>query len=319
MEGFRGRGDAGSDRYRRFRHRPHSNPLSDLSIRLPCETPEDFPLDRLYPGDGIPHRRIDLLDIGCGYGDFVVGMAEAHPELRALGVEIRDAAAAIAQQQILDRRADGRGTDERASGEQNPAEAKSCKACPLANAAVLRCNAMTQLPHLLARNSLSLVTVMFPDPHFKNSAERRRVVSPTLLTEYAYYLRPGGLFMFCTDVSDLHEHVCAVTDAHPLFRRVLFPQDEEVQRVASPAMPFAAVEAQLQAWAQTAWRLMERTADAERHRRKDEDKRVWKSMWARLDPEEDSNPERQPVQHEPLREPLRKRPESVDSGSEGAR
>ena len=37
--------------------------------------------------------------------------------------------------------------------------------------------------------SLSKLFFCFPDPHFKARNHRRRIVSETLLTEYAFYLK----------------------------------------------------------------------------------------------------------------------------------
>lgn len=62
---------------------------------MPCVHAEDFPFDKFY---GIKTNAFDLIDIGCGYGDFVKNMALLHPTTTILGLEIRDKAAAIAQQ-----------------------------------------------------------------------------------------------------------------------------------------------------------------------------------------------------------------------------
>ena len=49
------------------------------------------------------------------------------------------------------------------------------------------------------------------DPHFKAANYRRRIIQRTLLAEYAYLLRPGGLLYTITDVEDLGNwQVCAV-------------------------------------------------------------------------------------------------------------
>ncbi|RYY82005.1 hypothetical protein EON63_14235 [archaeon] len=34
--------------------------------------------------------------------------------------------------------------------------------------------------------------ICFPDPHFKAKNYRRRIVTPELLSEYAYFIKPGG-------------------------------------------------------------------------------------------------------------------------------
>ncbi|CAL6021169.1 TRNA_methyltransferase subunit [Hexamita inflata] len=71
MEGFKQRPDAKSKAYQRFRHRPHANPLSDMEIILPAQRPDQFPFEKFYSMQNTP-TKFDCVDIGCGYGDFVV-------------------------------------------------------------------------------------------------------------------------------------------------------------------------------------------------------------------------------------------------------
>lgn len=61
---------------------------------MPCVRPDDFPFDKFY---GIKTSSFHLLDIGCGYGDFVKNMALLYPDISILGLEIRDKVAAHAQ------------------------------------------------------------------------------------------------------------------------------------------------------------------------------------------------------------------------------
>ena len=61
---------------------------------------------------------------------------------------------------------------------------------------------------------------LFPDPHFKARKHKARIISPTLLAEYAYVLRPGGIVYTITDVRDLHEWMKAHLEAFPLFEPV---------------------------------------------------------------------------------------------------
>lgn len=45
---------------------------------------------------------------------------------------------------------------------------------------------------------------LFPDPHFKKTKHKWRIISSNLLAEYAYVLRPGGILYTITDVEDLY-------------------------------------------------------------------------------------------------------------------
>lgn len=91
---------------------------------------------------------------------------------------------------------------------------------PYDNVSVLRTNAMKYLTSFFARGQLSKLFFCFPDPHFKKSNHRRRIVSTPLLAEYAHVLRPGGRLYTISDVRDLHNWMAAHGDAHSCFERV---------------------------------------------------------------------------------------------------
>ena len=64
---------------------------------------------------------------------------------------------------------------------------------------------MRHLPNFLRPGEVSRIFICFPDPHFKAKNHRRRIVSETMLGEYAYLLRPGGRLYLVTDVLELHQ------------------------------------------------------------------------------------------------------------------
>ena len=94
------------------------------------------------------------------------------------------------------------------------------------NVSVVRANAMKFLPNYFPKHSLSALFFLFPDPHFKSRKHKARIISPTLLAEYAYAMRPGGIVYTITDVHDLHEWMKSHLDAFPLFESV----DEDLLR-----------------------------------------------------------------------------------------
>ena len=75
-------------------------------------------------------------------------------------------------------------------------------------------------PNYFPKQSLSALFFLFPDPHFKARKHKARIISPTLLAEYAYVLKPGGIVYTITDVRDLHEWMKSHLDAFPLFEHV---------------------------------------------------------------------------------------------------
>lgn len=88
------------------------------------------------------------------------------------------------------------------------------------NVAVIRANAMKFLPNFFHRAQLSKMFFLFPDPHFKRKKHKARIISQTLLSEYAYILQPGGRLYTVTDVRDLHDWMVKHLDAHPSFERL---------------------------------------------------------------------------------------------------
>lgn len=57
------------------------------------------------------------------------------------------------------------------------------------NIACLRTNAMKYLPNFFVKAQLSKIFFLYPDPHFKRSKHKWRIINQSLLTEYSYVLR----------------------------------------------------------------------------------------------------------------------------------
>lgn len=59
------------------------------------------------------------------------------------------------------------------------------------NIACIRSNAMKYLPNYFYKGQLTKLFFLYPDPHFKKSKYKRRIINRALLAEYAYVLREG--------------------------------------------------------------------------------------------------------------------------------
>ena len=105
-------------------------------------------------------------------------------------------------------------------------ESDSTKPHDFQNVSVVRANAMKFLSNYFGKHTLSALFFLFPDPHFKTRKHKARIISPTLLAEYAYVLKPGGIVYTITDVKDLHEWMKAHLEDFPLFESV----DEQTLR-----------------------------------------------------------------------------------------
>ena len=88
------------------------------------------------------------------------------------------------------------------------------------NVSVVLSNAMKYFPNYFNKGQLKKIFFLFPDPHFKKSNHKRRIISTQLLSEYAYALSVGGIAYTATDVEDLHIWMVKHFETHPLFQRL---------------------------------------------------------------------------------------------------
>ena len=165
------------------RVRQHVNPLSKKFQHAiaPPDWPEIFaqPEQPLY------------LDIGCARGQFLLEMAQLRPHHNFLGVEIRRPMVESA----LKRR----------------------DALQLNNLHFLFGNINTSLDSLVGVQSVTGVTIQFPDPWFKRRHQKRRVVQPQLVNELAICLKPEGLLLIQSDVLEVAIDMCDRIAEHPAF------------------------------------------------------------------------------------------------------
>lgn len=189
-----------------YRQRAHSNPMAHHEFDYPV-CPEEMDWSELYPdffkenssaSEQAP--KVEFADIGCGYGGLLVELSTLFPDQLMLGMEIRVKVSDYVQDRI------------RALRESDPGKYQ--------NIACIRGNAMKYLPNFFTKGQLSKMFFLFPDPHFKKNKHKWRIISPTLLAEYAYTLKIGGLVYTNTDVEEVHLWMVKHFTEHPLFTRV---------------------------------------------------------------------------------------------------
>lgn len=188
-----------------YRQRAHSNPFSDHSLEYP-QCPAEMDWTKLYPvlkeQPDLSNGRPVIADIGCGFGGLLVALSPLFPQKLILGMEIRVQVTEYVEDRII------------ALRQQN----KEQKAYQ--NIAVLRGNAMKFFPNFFDKSQLEKIFFCFPDPHFKQRKHKARIVTSTLVSEYAYALKPDGVVYTITDVLDLHEWMVKHLEEHPLFERL---------------------------------------------------------------------------------------------------
>ncbi|CDZ98217.1 trm8p [Phaffia rhodozyma] len=182
-----------------YRQRAHANPLADHALEYPsCPSAMDW--SKHYPayfpmaspsadassGSVVTSsdKKVEFADIGCGFGGLLMSLSPIFPEKLMLGMEIRVQVTNYVHDKIQAQRLIHPGKYQ--------------------NVSVIRGNAMKFSTNFFEKAQLSKMFFLFPDPHFKTRKHKQRIISTTLLAEYAYVLRPGGLMYCVTDVHDLH-------------------------------------------------------------------------------------------------------------------
>lgn len=233
-----------------FRIHAHTNPLADKALDYPVR-PSAMDWRKVYPAyEGAVLPPVEVVDIGCAWGGLAIALGALLPDQLVLGLEIRERVVGYTRKRLALLQA-GYGdrtkitetdeAEERASDGLvdlsalgPPTEAPRAR-----NVACLLCNCMKNLPNFFAEGSLKKMFFCFPDPQFKKCKQRRRIINPMLLAEYAYVLADGGILYTITDVHALHEWMAQCCDAHPLFRRLT---DEECARDPCVALMYTATE-----------------------------------------------------------------------------
>lgn len=132
-------------------------------------------------------------------------LSPLYPDALMLGLEIRVKVSDYVQDRI------------QALQENNPDQ--------FTNIAILRSNAMKYLPNMFHKGQLSKMFFLFPDPHFKKTKHKWRIINTSLLAEYAYVLEEGGIVYTATDVEDLHQWMVEHLTTFPLFQP-LTPEEQ---------------------------------------------------------------------------------------------
>lgn len=119
------------------------------------------------------------LEIGTGKGQFIVGMAKAHPEINFIGIELAKSIVVTAGEKALEAELD--------------------------NLILLHADA-NKLLEYFAEDEISALYLNFSDPWPKNRHEKRRLTFKTFLEQYEKVLIPEGEMTMKTDNRGLFEY-----------------------------------------------------------------------------------------------------------------
>lgn len=176
--------------------------MTDAIVPRHAEANELMPDDyfvRLEKSQIFDEERPLEVDLGCGDGGFLLGMAAHYDAHHFLGVE-----------RLLGR---VRKVCKRAQREN------------LSNLKVLRLESRYTLEWLLPPNSVHRLHLLCPDPWPKVRHHRRRLIQPNFLEAALQALEPGGEFLFKTDHDEYFEHSLEVVNEFGKFQQLAWPED----------------------------------------------------------------------------------------------
>lgn len=111
-----------------------------------------------------------VLELGCGRGEYTVGLAQLHPEKNFIGIDIK--------------------------GARLWAGAKQAEQAGMKNVAFLRTN-IEMLPQFFSADEIAEIWITFPDPQMKK--ETKRLTSSFFMQRYQQIMQNGGLIHLKTD------------------------------------------------------------------------------------------------------------------------
>ena len=122
------------------------------------------------------------IEIGMGKGQFITGMAKAHPEINYIGVEMQVSVVSIALDKLIEQ--------------------------PLPNLKLLHVDG-SALTEYFADSEVDQIYLNFSDTWPKKRHEKRRLTYKTFLAVDEQILRPNGEIHFKTDNQGLFEYSLA--------------------------------------------------------------------------------------------------------------
>ena len=148
---------------------------------------EGFPLRGKWGDEVFGNSNPITLELGCGKGEYTVGLARRFPERNFIGIDIKGA------------RMWSGATQAQREG--------------LANVAFLR-TSIELLDSFFAPGEVDQIWITFPDPQMNKRRVAKRLTAPGFLERYARFLKPEGTIHLKTDSGHLHEYTKAVLAAN---------------------------------------------------------------------------------------------------------
>ena len=169
-------------------------------------TGNEFPLRGKWNSDFFKNDNPIVLELGCGKGEYSVGLAERFPEKNFIGIDIKGARF-------------WRG-------------AKTAVESGMNNVAFVRTQ-IELINHIFAENEVSEIWITFPDPQIKYKRTKHRMTNSEFLNNYKKILKPSGLMHLKTDSEFMHGYTLGLL--HGLGHEVIYANHNIYKNEGAPA------------------------------------------------------------------------------------
>lgn len=138
---------------------------------------EDFPLKGKWREEHFKNENPIVLELGCGKGEYSVGLAEHYPGKNFIGVDIKGSRMFVGAEEALQKE--------------------------MTNVAFLRTR-IDFITDFFAEGEVDEIWLTFSDPQPKKP--KKRLTSPLFIARYRKILKPGGIVHLKTDSDLLFEY-----------------------------------------------------------------------------------------------------------------
>lgn len=148
-----------------------------------------FPLKGKWNSDYFHNTQPIVLELGCGKGEYTVGLASNNPGKNYIGVDIKGNRIWTGASQALEKN--------------------------LENVGFLRTR-IDFIEHCFSENEVDEIWITFPDPQPQSTRKRSRLTNPLFLNRYKKILKKDGIVHLKTDSTSFYEYTLEVIEEQKL-------------------------------------------------------------------------------------------------------
>ena len=131
-----------------------------------------------------------VLELGCGKGEYSVGLARKYPNKNFLGIDVKGSRMWKGASDALNER--------------------------MSNVAFLRTR-IEFIEYCFSENEVDEIWITFPDPQIKKKRAKNRLTHPKFLRLYSSIMQDNGLIHLKTDSQFLHGYTLGIIEGHQHF------------------------------------------------------------------------------------------------------